>query len=65
MKNSTNLLLQQIVLLCSQFGRIPIAICGDVQEVPHNFPALGAAFEQGLWFDPHIQHSSEDYRADF
>ena len=61
MKNSTNLLLQQILLLCSQFGRIPIAICGDFQEIPHNYPALRAAFEQGLWHDPHIQHSADGY----
>jgi len=61
MKNSTNLLLQQILLLCSQFGRIPIAICGDFQEVPHNYPALRAAFEQGLWHDPHIEHSGDGY----
>ena len=51
MRNSTNQLLQQILHLCSQFGNIPIAICGDFQDIPHNYPALRAAFEQGLWFD--------------
>ena len=51
MRNSTNQLLQQILHLCSQFGNIPIAICGDFQDIPHNYPALRAAFEQGLWLD--------------
>ena len=50
-RNANNKLLQEILLCASQFGQIPFAICGDFQDIPHNYPALRAAFEQGILFD--------------
>ena len=64
MRNSTNQLLQQILHLCSQYGNIPIAIAGDFQDIPHNYPALRAAFEQGLWFDTLMMNDHDGNNRD-
>ena len=50
-RNANNNLLQQIMVCASQFGQIPIAICGDFQDTLHNYPPLRTAFEKGILFD--------------
>ena len=47
-----NQLFEDIFALISQFGAIPVILCGDFQEHPMNYPAIANAVLFHKWFDP-------------
>jgi hypothetical protein len=51
----------QILLVAPQFGSIPVISAADAQLVPHGYPALAAAFQNGDLVDPLIQRNSIEW----
>ena len=56
---STDNVLRQILELVAQFGNIPIAICGDLQAVPHSYSSIREAIARGYLYDPFLTHDGE------
>ena len=44
--------LEKLLLICSQFGEIPILISGDFQLEPGMYPAVAKALVEDHWTDP-------------
>ena len=53
-------ILRQIFELVAQFGNIPIAICGDLQAVPHSYSSIREAIARGIFFDPFLSQSGDE-----
>ena len=62
---ATDNLLKQVLELVSQFGNVPIAICGDFQAVPHSFPCVREAIARGIYFDPLLSHGDNGFDRPF
>ena len=45
-------LLENILLVASQFGSIPVLIAGDFQSDPDSYQAIADAKALGFWYDP-------------
>jgi len=58
---ATDNLLKQILELVSQYGNIPIAICGDFQAVPHSYPCMREAIARGIFYDPLLSHGEHGF----
>ena len=50
--------LEKLLLICSQFGDIPILIAGDFQLEPNMYPSVANAILEGHWTDPLVQTDS-------
>ena len=46
-----NNIFQMIFQMVSQFGRIPVIIGGDFQDIPHAYSTIADACRLGHWFD--------------
>ena len=53
-------ILRQVFELVAQFGNIPIAICGDLQAVPHSYSSIREAIARGIFFDPFLSQSGDE-----
>ena len=62
---ATDNLLKQILELVSQFGNIPVAICGDFQAIPHSYPCIREAIARGHYFDPLLSQDSDGFDRPF
>lgn len=51
-----NFYLEKIFAIASQFGDVPIIICGDFQADPDSYSAVTAAKQRGKWIDPLNNH---------
>ena len=51
---ATDNLLRQVFEFVSQFGQIPIAICGDFQTIPHSYSCIRDLLATGKYFDPFL-----------
>lgn len=47
-----NFVLEKVFAIASQFGEIPIMLCGDFQAEPDEYSAIVAAKRFGKWCDP-------------
>ena len=47
-------LLRQVFEFASQFGSIPIAICGDFQTIPHSYSCIRDLLAMGRYHDPFL-----------
>lgn len=47
-----NFMLEKVFAIASQFGEIPIMLCGDFQAEPDEYSAIVAAKRFGKWCDP-------------
>lgn len=56
---SNNNIFQMIFQMVSQFGRIPVIIGGDFQDVPHAYSTIADACRMGLWHDTSITSNSD------
>ena len=54
-----NLYLEKIFTIASQFGDVPIIICGDFQDDPDTFPSVQHAKHCEQWSDPLSKHSDD------
>ena len=52
LKELNNDLLDKTFKFASQFGNIPVLVCGDLQSLPSAMPAFQAAEACNAWFDP-------------
>ncbi len=48
--------LEKIFAIASQFGDVPILVCGDFQADPDTYTAVTSAKQHGRWIDPLTQH---------
>jgi len=56
---SNNNIFQMIFQMVSQYGRIPVIVAGDFQDVPHAYSSIADACRLGLWFDTSIKMNSD------
>lgn len=54
-----DLILSNIFEIASQFGQIPVMICGDFQKPPLEYEAVQLAVQQQAWCDPLDSYDAE------
>lgn len=51
-KSANQEIMQDLLELTSQYGEVPVAICGDLQDHPMDIAAVASAINFGNWIDP-------------
>lgn len=52
-------LLKQVFEFVSQFGAIPVALCGDFQTIPHSYSSIRDLLASGRYHDPFLTTEGE------